>query len=271
MSGGTRAGGAGTDVLGPAGPLFHTVDGGYLPTSGAVGPWHAERLHGGAVAALAAARAIEALGEDRPLARICVDFLGPVPMAPLQVTVRPVRAGRSFGIVDVGITADGVEVARAGAVGVRQAPADPPAHLPREPAVPPREAGRTLYDMAERPSFNRDAAETVIVDDPANPYGGTAWTRLRSAVLNGSDAPELTAVALADLTHGIGAALPPDLYRWTNLDLTVHLVRPPAGEWIALRARTRPGALGRGIAESTLLDSAGAFGTAVQTLLITKE
>lgn len=252
-------------------PLFHRADGRYEPSASAAGPWHPERLHGGAVAALVADRAMEVLGEGRQLARLVVDFLGPVPATALCVTAEPVRTGRSFTLVDVRVTAGGAEVARASVMGVRTAETDLPARLPREPAAPPRESGWVLHDDGGRPSFNRDAAEITLVDDPANACGGTAWARLRMPVSAGPDRPELAAVALADLAHGIGAVLPPDRYRWVNLDLTVHLSRPPAGEWIALRARSRPGAVGRGTAEAVLLDHAGAFGSAVQTLLITKE
>ncbi|MEU3597690.1 thioesterase family protein [Streptomyces sp. NPDC006798] len=270
MSGPTRLEGAETPLR-PADTLFRPADGGYEPTDLATGPWHAERLHGGAVAALAAHAAAAELGPERPLARICVDFLGPVPAAPLRVDVRPVRSGRSFAAVDVTITADGTPVATAGVLGIRRAATDLPPGLPGEPAAPPRDGGWALADPSDRPSFNRDATETVLVDDPDNPLGATAWARLRTTVAGEPGAPEQAAIALADLTHGIGAILPPDLYRWTNLDLTVHLIRPPVGEWIALRARTRPGVLGRGVAEAVLIDTAGEFGTAAQTLLITKE
>ncbi|MEE1938039.1 thioesterase family protein [Streptomyces sp. TRM 70361] len=251
------------------GALFRTGGGRHLPSPSATGPRGPGHLHGGAVAALVAARALEVLGEERPPARLTVDFLGPVPAAPLEVTAERVRAGRSFDVVDVCVRAGGVPVARGGVVGVRRARTALPRHLPREPRPPSREEGWALPDTAGRPSFNRDAAELVLVDDPANPYGGTGWARLRRAVVEGGPRHGcLAAVALADLAHGVGAVLPPHRYHWTNLDLTVHLERPPEGEWIALRARTRAGTGGLGTAEAVLLDSAGAFGSAAQTLLI---
>jgi hypothetical protein len=53
-----------------------------------------------------------------------------------------------------------------------------------------------------------------------------------------------------------------------NPELTVHLARPPAGEWICLDARTVLGALGCGMAESALSDETGVFGRAVQSILV---
>ncbi|MFE0426729.1 acyl-CoA thioesterase domain-containing protein, partial [Streptomyces sp. NPDC058953] len=174
MSGRVRIEGPETPLR-PVGTLFRPVDGAYEPTDLAIGPWHAGRLHGGAVAALAAHRAAAELGPERPLARISVDFLGPVPAAPLRVDVRPVRSGRSFAAVDVTITPDGTPVAAAGILGVRRAATDLPPGLPREPDAPPRDGGWAVADRSERPSFNRDATETVLVDDPDNPLGATAW------------------------------------------------------------------------------------------------
>lgn len=53
-----------------------------------------------------------------------------------------------------------------------------------------------------------------------------------------------------------------------NPDLTVTVVREPVGEWVCLQARSRLGANGVGLAESTLFDRAGHLGRAVQTLLV---
>ncbi|MEU6809348.1 thioesterase family protein [Streptomyces sp. NPDC046831] len=252
--------------------LFTEADGVWLPSPTAAGPWGADRLHGGAVAALMGHHAQRALGAGRALTRLSTDFLGPLPALPLQVRTHTLRAGRSFGLVDVRVSADGTEIARSSALGVRAAELPLPG-LPGEPAPPPRASGLPSYEPGGgAPSFNRDAVRVTVVDDPANPHGGTAWARLETG-LTGSDAapPWAAAVALADLTYGIGAALPPDRYRCVNVDLTVHLLRPPVGEWIALRARTRTGPCGRGIAEALLLDDSGAFGRCVQTLLISEE
>ena len=53
-----------------------------------------------------------------------------------------------------------------------------------------------------------------------------------------------------------------------NPDLTVHLLRPPAGEWLCLAARTLPSDTGVGIAESALYDERGRVGRSVQSLLL---
>ena len=53
-----------------------------------------------------------------------------------------------------------------------------------------------------------------------------------------------------------------------NPDLTVHLARPPVGEWIGLVARSHYGPDGAGLADAQLHDELGRLGTATQSLLL---
>jgi acyl-coenzyme A thioesterase PaaI-like protein len=71
-------------------------DGAYfVPSEHARGPWDPGALHGGAPAALMAA-AFERLepGADLRIARLGFEFLRPVPLAPLKLSMRIVRPGR---------------------------------------------------------------------------------------------------------------------------------------------------------------------------------
>jgi hypothetical protein len=52
--------------------------------------------------------------------------------------------------------------------------------------------------------------------------------------------------------------------------LGVHLERPPAGEWMAMDARTRLGDAGAGLCTSVLSDERGRVGVTTQTLLVTR-
>jgi hypothetical protein len=55
---------------------------------------------------------------------------------------------------------------------------------------------------------------------------------------------------------------------FVNTDLTIHLLREPAGEWVALQARTDLGPDGAGQATSVLYDERGRIGTAAQSLFV---
>jgi hypothetical protein len=72
----------------------------------------------------------------------------------------------------------------------------------------------------------------------------------------------------ADVGNGVSAALDYRRYLFINVDLTVHLERLPAGEWVCVDAVTLPQPNGVGTAESVLSDERGRLGRALQTLLI---
>jgi hypothetical protein len=73
---------------------------------------------------------------------------------------------------------------------------------------------------------------------------------------------------VADSGSGIGSALDPAKFHYLNVDLTVVLLRDPAGEWLLLESATSIGAEGTGLAESVLSDTSGRCGRAMQTLFV---
>ena len=67
---------------------------------------------------------------------------------------------------------------------------------------------------------------------------------------------------------GIGAAIDASKFQFINVDLTVVLQRDPVGEWLLLDSVTTMGGQGTGLAESTLSDTEGVVGIALQTLVV---
>ena len=83
---------------------FYLPDGDRFASTGLTrGPWDDESQRAGPPAALLA-RALQRCGEpgDRRIARVTVDILGPVPIAPLTVSAEVVRPGRRVELVDSG-------------------------------------------------------------------------------------------------------------------------------------------------------------------------
>jgi hypothetical protein len=76
-------------------------------------------------------------------------------------------------------------------------------------------------------------------------------------------------LAVADSGNGVSSAL--DIRRWQfiNPELTVHLHREAAGEWICLDAQTVISTGGAGLATSVLSDLDGQIGVGAQSLLVT--
>ena len=69
------------------------------------------------------------------------------------------------------------------------------------------------------------------------PGPATAWLRMRHPLVAGEEpSPLQRTLIAADVGNGISAALDFRRFVFVNVDLTVHLERMPAGEWICVDA-----------------------------------
>jgi hypothetical protein len=257
-----------------------TADGDrFVPTEHARGPWDPRALHGGAPAALITA-AFERLqpGAELPIGRLSFELLRPVPMAPLTLRTKIVRPGRRVQELTAELLAGEETIVRAAALRVQAVPKLAAAEsvgasiAELGPPMPPV-AELAPLNFALDGSFEASFAATAMemrADEDARKLGAArVWMRLRQPLLPGEPASPLARLAAtADFGNGISAALPFDRFLFINADLTVHLLRPPEGEWIGLDARTRLLAGGTGVAESVLHDKRGAVGSAFQTLVV---
>jgi hypothetical protein len=177
-------------------------------------------------------------------------------------------------------------VCRASALRVQEVPAglpaadlsvaDLPPHgvsaAPAQEALPgpaTGEAVRFALDGSSGPSFATTAMEMRWLDNSRALGPARVWMRLQHPLLPGEPPTPLTRLAAtADFGNGISAALPFEQYLFINADLTIHLQRPPRGEWIGLDARTLLHGGGTGLSESVLHDERGAVGRAFQTLVV---
>jgi hypothetical protein len=260
-----RAGGAALTE-----PVFHREGETFVPTGHARGPWDPGQLHGGAPGALIA----EAVQEDGYfVARLTLDFLGPVPLAPLTVSARTTKPGRILQVAEAELSADGQVVVRARAVRLRRGQVELPQRTEEDPPPTPPQAGR-LDPFPTRggpvEGFHLTAMEIRFVDGTGFGLGPAhAWFRLARPLIDDQDASPLArAVAAADFGNGVSRIVDFDRYLFVNTDLSVHLQREPAGEWVLLDARTRLEPHGAGLAHSILSDEHGALGLAAQSLFV---
>jgi acyl-coenzyme A thioesterase PaaI-like protein len=248
------------------------------PSEQARGPWDPRALHGGAPAALITA-AFERLqpGAELRFARLGFEFLRPIPLAPLTLTTRIVRPGRRVQELAGELHADlgsGTHelICRASGLRVQEIPADVPASEPAGEAMSPPDAGKPVrfaLNDSDEAGFAASAMEMRWLDDPRALGPGRVWMRLRHPLLPGQALTPLARLAAtADFGNGVSAALPFDRFLFINADLTIHLQRPPRGEWIGLDARTLLPTGGTGLAESVLHDVHGPVGRAFQTLVV---
>jgi hypothetical protein len=249
----------------------------FLPTEHARGPWDPRSLHGGAPAALitAAFERVEP-GVELPIGRLSFELLRPVPIAPLTLQTRIVRPGRRVQELAAELLADGETIARASALRVQAVPEEAargaaPADELGGPMPPVADAEPLNFalDSSSEASFAATAMEMRAPDDARELGPARVWMRLRHPLLPGEPLTPLARLAAtADFGNGISAALSFERFLFINADLTIHLLRPPDGEWIGLDASTRLLAGGTGVAESVLHDECGALGRAFQTLVV---
>jgi hypothetical protein len=250
----------------------------YLPLGGdrfgstkaTVGPWDPRFQHGGPPVALLV-RALERCepAPDSLLGRVVAEFLGPVPVAELAVSARVLRGGRRVQLLEAELASEGRPVLRGRAWRLRAAaqPDLEPIGAVVAPVLPPTVLPSPLprYDTGYARAMEwRVAAGSTLAPGPA-----TVWARLRVPVVDGEQpSPVQRVVAAADSGNGVSWVLDFDRWSFVNVDLTVHLVRPPRGEWVCLDARTQIDPGGVALASTTLYDQDGRIGVGAQSLLV---
>jgi hypothetical protein len=248
----------------------------FVSTPHTRGPWDPAFQHAGPPAALLG-REIERCQqrEGFRVGRITFDILRGVPVAPLTVAARVVRPGRSVELLEAVLSDETGEVMRATAWRLRTA--DLP--VPVELAGPPPPGGPDTADATEEAvtftpggeSFGYHRAMEWRFErgrfDQLGP--ATVWMRMRHPLLAGEEpSPLVRVLVAADSGNGVSASL--DFREWVfiNTDLTVHLHRPPAGEWVCLDSTTYATGDGVGLSDTALFDERGLIGRAAQTLLV---
>jgi len=256
--------------------IFMTDGERFIPTDLARGPWTPEAQHGGPPAALLA-RAVERFtgGHLMFVARLTIELLRPVPIAPLTIEASWARPGRKVQLVTASLFSGDTEVARATGLRIRRTKLALPADLPRVAPPPgPNSNGfiRPPWDgILDYRAFHSLAVEHRFVGGAfEHPGPATDWVRLRVPLVEGEETSPLCRVAAAaDFGNGVSWVLNRgEGYSFINPDLTIYVHRLPLGEWVCLDAVTHVQANGVGLAESTLYDEHGVIGRALQSLIV---
>jgi acyl-coenzyme A thioesterase PaaI-like protein len=257
--------------------LFERVGSRFAATDLARGPWDESSCHGGAPSALLAGL-VDAHPSLAPMqvVRLTYDIVRPVPLAPVEVTVRTVREGKRIQVVEADLTApDGTELVRCRALRVRTAEVDLPAGAADDAPAPDPGPDRAATEVERVGEAWGTGFWTAVEVRPTigtvlgEPGPGTAWFRLGVPVADDVDTtPIVHVAAAADFGNGLAPPLPIDRYLYINPDLTVDLHRLPEGDWVALDSRSVAQSSGVGLTTSVLSDTRGRIGTALQSLYV---
>lgn len=250
------------------------IDGRRAITSpNAAGPWSPDMQHGSAPSGLVT-WAAEAMPTPVPMqiARLTIDLMRPVPLAPLAIETEVLRQGRKIQLCEVRLKADDVLVVRATVLKIRSEAQALPAGIADAPIeVPGPEQSRVEpADFSSSP-FVSGMSLRAARGGFAHPGSSAIWYRVDRPLVEGAPvSPVMRAVVASDFSNATSVAL--DFRHWTflNADLTISLARQPVGDWILLDGDCCIGPDGAGLAMARLGDQHGYFGRAVQSLVIEK-
>ncbi len=255
-------------------PPIYRVDGNSVVTSpDAAGPWDRRMQHGSAPASLVT-WAAERIPTPSPMniARVTIDLMRPVPVAPLTIETTILREGRKIQLCEIKLLADGVQVVGATVLKIRTQAQALPDDVEELPVTLPLPEDSFAEDgHAATSPFVRSVSMRAARGRFGQAGAGAIWFRVDHPLIEGEPLSQaMRAVVAADFSNGTASTL--DFRAWTyiNADLTVNFSRQPVGEWILLDGESWIGPDGAGLAMSRLADRQGYFGRAVQSLVIEK-
>jgi hypothetical protein len=238
----------------------------FVPSELTRGPWDPDAQHAGPPSALLV-QALEGCGaaEGMRLARITVEILGPVPLEPLTVSARVVRPGRSVELLEATLAAPGGDVMRASAWRVVSGEVRLDSDVP--PHGPDYGRPRDFFPTGQPVGYHTAMDYRFVRGSFREPGPATVWMRMRGPLVEGEQVTPLQRLMVAaDAGNGVSAAFDWRRFIFINTELSVHVLRPPEGEWVCLDAVTHVD--GVGLAETSLWDERGRVGLGAQTLLV---
>lgn len=238
------------------------------------GPWDPGAQHAGPPAALLG-YALEGLPESDgfQVGRLTFEILRSVPIAPVRVEARVARPGRRVQMLEAELSdAEGEVLMWARGWRLRTARLELPGEAliaSQPPPLPEKARASGFFPTGQEHGYHSAMEIRFVAGDFLDPGPATAWLRMRYPLVAGEEPTPLQRTLIAaDVGNGISAALDFRRFLFINVDLTVHLHRLPAGEWVCLDAETFAGESGIGMTDTRLLDEEGPIGRAAQTLLV---
>ena len=240
----------------------------YQPTRATESPWDTRAQHGGPPTALLGH--LMRPGGDLRLARISMDFLGPIPRREFRVEVSPLKPGRLTYLSEARMIVDGKVAVTARGWHLAAGP-KPPVETPdRMPPPLPAEAVDPQFFLDLESWGYGEAMEWRFTSGGFDEPGpAEVWTRVRLPLVDGEEITgQARALVVADSANGLSAELPMTDWLAIPPTMTTTLLRPPDGEWVHLACRTELSSDGFGLTHGDLYDAGGHLGEVSQPLLV---
>lgn len=244
--------------------------GSFRPTDHVSGAWDESTQHiGPALGLLVHAVELDLAGRrDDPMviSRLTYELLGVVPMDAVDVEVEVIRPGRTIELVEA-------TYSHGDRTGIRlrawlQQPRDTAAIAGDafDPLPPPQEMEPWDPTSVWGGGY---LASARVRRDLRGPGRARYWVRTDVPLLAAEEVSTLARMtALVDIANGMAIRADPAVVTFPNIDLTAHLVRSPAGEWLGFDTRVTFGPGGLGLTASVIHDEDGPVGTVSQSLTV---
>ena len=200
-----------------------------------------------------------------------MELLGPVPVGPLRVEAEMVRPGRSVAMCEA-TAYDETRDRPCARATAWLFPASDDGPGSEEPLPHGPGDGTTKDPPQSWTGGYLDAMEWQWIQGAVTEPGpGVVWMRPAVDLVHGeSMSPVQRLMTCVDSASGVSAALDPASWAFLNTELTVHVLRPPVGEWVCLSAETTLGTGSVGIATSQVHDEHGVVARSAQALLVAR-
>jgi acyl-coenzyme A thioesterase PaaI-like protein len=258
---------SGIETEKPIRHLFDVVDGAYVPTPLAAGPWDKRLQNGVAINALVAHAAEQVLSPvPMVTCRLVTDIMRPSRMAPVVTKVDVLREGGKLQLLQIDLVQDDVVTTRASVLRVRDG---------QSPAT---EFTVHAVGSSDLPSLNGSRSALAPINETRLEAGGitvlgpgVVWTRMTGDITPGVPISPFVQIAMA-ADFGSGTSSYVDWREWSfaNVDISLFLTRMPVGQWVRVDAKTESAGNGIAIVDTRLSDEFGELGHAHQTLFVEK-
>ena len=242
----------------------------FRATEQAGGPWSPDMLQGSATTGLMV-REVERLADSSGFAvrHLTFDLWRPAGLRAFRVETEMLRDGRKAKTLQVRLLDGETEIGRCTALLTAQgseSPVDPHAKAAGADASP--ESGTPPPALVQKWSrYFQNVSVRLIEGALEKPGPAAAWMRLDVPMVEGeANTPLLQAVQAADFSSGVSQIV--DMREWTfvNPEISLYFFRPPEGDWILIRSRTRVGSNGAGLVTASLSDAQGPFAEVMQAM-----
>lgn len=237
-------------------------EGRYMPTIHTQGAWNDHEQHMAPVAGIILHEILRRHPRpDLVPARISYEIFGLILAEEMTITTEVVRPGRSIELcrATLSIADRTVVIAHVWLLQPHDTTAVAGQRMDSLPAPSTMGPWQLGWPGGFIASLDARAEDTP-------PGRGRGWLRTSVSLVEGDEVTDLARlVGLSDTANGVRPRADHREWMFPNVDLTLHLLRTPHGEWLGLDTTNDIGPGGLGITSTVLHDIDGPFGRMLQS------